>query len=343
MTDTDLSGQTLGQYRLLQKLGEGGMGAVYRAEQARVGRRVAVKVLPPENRQRSPDFLARFEREAQILGSLTHPHILPLYDFGESGAIAYLVMPLMNGGSLAGRLRTAGAVRLAPALELFEPLAQALDHAHAHQVLHRDLKPSNVLFDNDDRPALADFGIARLLTEGQTFTETGATLGTPAYMSPEQARGDRLDARSDIYAFGVMVYEALTGGLPFEAETPMGVSVKHITEPPRPPRQLKPDLPDAVENVLLAALSKSPDDRYRTAAAFVQALRMTAAADDFLLLPAQSVSRDDPTTSGSPVVPAPPAETGLVCGFCGAELKTRGPCPVCGSTRVTGKPTARKK
>jgi serine/threonine-protein kinase len=337
----DLSGRTLGEFALLSLLGQGGMGSVYRAREAGVERLVAVKVLEPDLTQVDSQFASRFLREAQLLGRLTHRFILPLYRFGESDGLSYLVMPLLTGGSLAARLRAAGSLAVAEAAQVLAPLAAALDYAHRQGILHRDLKPSNILFDDEGQPLLADFGIAVALDSAHTLTGTGVSIGTPHYMSPEQARGDRLDTRSDLYSLGVVAYEMLTGALPFEADTPLGVGLKHLTEAPRQPRQLRPDLPEACERALLQALAKTPAERFETAATFVVAL--TATGNEPGDGGRQPVTLEASVTS----VPTPPEPSGrslqpAKCGRCGAAFETvnvAANCPVCGASRWRLRPS----
>ena len=266
---TDFTGKIFGSYKLVAQLGRGGMAAVYRGYQESIDRSVAVKVLPPEFLH-DPNFTARFLTEARTLAKLTHPSILPLYDFGTANDVPYIVMPLMPNGTLADRL---GQGPLAPAevVRVLTPVAAALDYAHTQAVLHRDVKPSNILFDQHNTPFLADFGIAKALEATSGLTGTGV-VGTPDYMSPEQARGEQLDGRSDLYSLGVVVFQCLTGTQLFKATTPLGVMLKHATEAPPPVRASRPDLPQAVEEVVQKSLAKYPNERYQTASAFIGAL-----------------------------------------------------------------------
>ncbi|MBI5290623.1 MAG: serine/threonine protein kinase [Chloroflexi bacterium] len=266
---TDFTGKTFGSYQLVAPLGRGGMASVYRGYQQSIDRSVAVKVLPPEFLH-DPNFSARFVAEARTLARLTHPSILPLYDFGTANDVPYIIMPLMAHGTLAERLGR-GPLANAELLRVLTPMASALDYAHTQGVLHRDVKPSNILFDQNDTPFLADFGIAKAVEATSGLTGTGV-VGTPDYMSPEQARGEQLDGRSDNYALAVVAYQCLTGHALFKATTPMGVMLKHATEPPPPVQQARPDLPAAVDAVMQKSLSKRPADRYATAAEFVRAL-----------------------------------------------------------------------
>ncbi|MEK6574150.1 MAG: serine/threonine-protein kinase, partial [Chloroflexota bacterium] len=212
-------GQQLGPYRIINQIGQGGMATVYKAYHAAMDRYVAVKVLPRQLAE-SKEFMGRFQQEARTIANLEHPHILPVHDFGESGGITYFVMRFLDTGTLKERI-AAGSLSLAEVDRLFTQLADALGYAHQRGVVHRDIKPSNVLVDARGDVFLTDFGIAKLMEGAAQFTATGAITGTPAYMSPEQARGEKLDQRSDIYSLGIVLYEMVTGRVPFEAETPL--------------------------------------------------------------------------------------------------------------------------
>jgi len=269
MSSESLIGKQFGSYELREILGRGGMAAVFRGYQAAIDRSVAVKVLPAELLH-DPNFSTRFFNEARTLAKLTHPSILPLYDFGEANGMPYIVMPLMSNGTLADRLK-GGPLPLAEAVRVITAVAQALDYANKQGVLHRDVKPNNILFDQHDNPYLADFGIAKVLESNTNLTGTGI-IGTPDYMSPEQARGETLDHRSDLYALGVVAYQCLTGQAVFRATTPMGVIFKHVSEAPQPLRALRADIPAEVEKVVLRALAKDPNARYATTLEFARAL-----------------------------------------------------------------------
>jgi len=255
----------IGRYEIKEKLGQGGMAAVFRAHDPRFKRDVAIKVLPTAYMDNAM-FRARFEREAQVIAALEYPGIVPVYDFGEQNDQPYLVMRFMPGGSLADRI-SHGPLSLDDAVRIVVRLAPALDHVHSQGIIHRDLKPGNILFDQYDTAYISDFGIARL-TEGAVSLTGEALIGTPAYMSPEQAQGLReLDGRSDIYALGAILFEVLTGKQPYEATTPMGVILKHITEPAPRLLAVKADLPAELEAVITHSMEKNRDQRYATAGA----------------------------------------------------------------------------
>ena len=263
---SSLTGKRLGPYTIEERIALGGMAAIYRARQPNTGRDLAVKVLPL-NLAGDPKLVARFEREAQVLASLQHPHILPLFDFGRDGEWLYFVTPLIPHGDLGEYLLRYGEALPMPEIRrIFLQLTDALDCAHTGGIVHRDLKPANVLMDARGDCLLSDFGIAKM--EGTAaLTSVGTALGTPEYMSPEQGTGKSVDSRSDLYALGVILFELATGKLPFNANTATEVLLKHVEEKPPSPRALNPSIPEALEQVILKALAKSPAERYQTAAA----------------------------------------------------------------------------
>jgi serine/threonine protein kinase/Tol biopolymer transport system component len=271
-----LTGRTLGQCRLLEHLGSGGMATVYKAYQPSLDRYVAVKVLPPYLAQ-TRGFAARFRREARAIARLNHPNILPVYDSGQEGELSYIVMRYVEGGTLQEMLGK--PLLLDRVVELIAQVGGALDYAHREGIIHRDVKPSNVLMDKGEWALLSDFGLAKIVEAGVKLTETGAGIGTPAYIAPELGKGEPADERSDIYSLGIMLYEMLTGRVPFEAQSPMAVVLDHISTPLPVPRGINPDIPEPVEQVLLKALAKDPADRFQRMEKMVTALQKAVAGE----------------------------------------------------------------
>ncbi len=317
---------TLGRYQLIRRIGVGGMGEVWLGEDPALHRQVAIKTLPLQN-QNDNEFLQRFEREARAAAALHHPHILPVHDFGKQSlpngqTITFIVMPYVGGGSLADRIEAMARnhMRIAPteALGYLVQAADAIDYAHTQGVLHRDIKPANMLLRNDNWLMLADFGIARILSERTQLTQTGAGFGTPDYMAPEQAQG-KAEPASDNYSLAVIAYQLFTGRLPFSGETSYAVTMQHIMTPPPPPRQINPALSPALEQVLLQGLAKNPAQRPPSASAFINALQtaMQQAPFNATLFPPPISSvpstgaapRSVPSTERSPVIPVNPITT----------------------------------
>ncbi len=268
----DLVGRRLGQYDITGLLGEGGMAAVYRARQVSMKRDVAIKVIEPRL-ARMADFARRFDREAETIASLSHPHILKVFDYGTQDDVVYLVMELITGGSLADLIRH-GPLSVEVAGRIFEQIASALDYAHQQGIIHRDLKPQNVLLDRQGNAFLTDFGIAKIVTETKGLTQTGTAMGTPAYMSPEQWQGKQIDSRSDLYALGILLFEMLSGQQPFRADTPYAMMHMHVHETPPLLRTFKADLPASVELVLQKALAKNREQRFQSASEMAAALKV---------------------------------------------------------------------
>jgi serine/threonine-protein kinase len=273
----DLSGQTFGSYRLESVIGRGGMGEVYRARHLRLTNRLAAVKVLPASLAIEPDFLQRFEHEANSAASLDHPAILPVWDYGEHEDQPYLAMPYIPGGSLKEYLEERGPLSPSEALGLIAPIADALDYAHGRGIIHRDVKPANILLREDGRPVLADFGIAKAVEAGQTgLTRAGSTIGTPEYMAPEQIEG-RAEPRSDLYSLGVVLFQMLTGSVPYEGGTPYEIAYKQVHTPLPPVNWFRQDLSPAIEHVLATALMKDPAQRYPTGRALVAALREAVA------------------------------------------------------------------
>ena len=260
------------QYEVDCEIGRGGMSVVYRARDIRLNRLIAIKVLPPELAY-DPAVRTRFTREAQTSAQLSHSHIVPIYDVGEVDGIAYFVMGYVTGGNLAALLAREPRQPLDEARRIICEVADALAYAHTRGVIHRDIKPDNILLDRDTGRALVtDFGIARAMEGGTRLTQTGIAVGTPTYMSPEQAEGSEVDGRSDIYSLGVVAYQMLTGRVPFTAGSSMALLLKHVTERPRPIAELRADTPRVLRDAVERSMAKSPQDRWPTASALRDAL-----------------------------------------------------------------------
>ncbi|HEX2908333.1 MAG TPA: protein kinase [Phototrophicaceae bacterium] len=256
-------GQMVGPYKIEGQIGQGGMATVYRAYHAKLDRRVAIKVMHQAFLQ-DPNFQSRFEREAQIVAKLEHSHIVPVYDYADHEGQPYLVMKNIEGQTLKSLLAS-GPVPPEQVLKIMGPIADALTYAHERGVLHRDIKPSNIVIDNSGIPYLTDFGLARIVQAGESTMSQDMILGTPHYISPEQARGERtLDARTDVYSFGVILYELIVGRVPFNADTPYAIVHDHIYTPLPMPRDLNPEVTPALERVLVKALAKDPAERYNS-------------------------------------------------------------------------------
>ncbi len=272
----NLVGRTIGKYRILERLGHGGMADVYRAYQASLDRDVALKVLHPYLMAGEEDFVGRFRREARDAAALRHPNIVQVFDFDHEDGLYYMVMECIDGRTLKERLkelRKRGRVMsLQEILHILAQIGDALDYAHQQGMLHRDIKPSNIMITGKGRAVLTDFGIARMMG-GTRHTMTGSVTGTPAYMSPEQGRGADLDHRTDIYSLGIVLYEMVTGQVPFDADTPLAIMMRHVTDPLPSPRARRVDLPEAVETVIKRALYKRPEDRYQSARDMIKALK----------------------------------------------------------------------
>jgi serine/threonine protein kinase len=268
----ELIGKNIGAYEVLSRVGEGGMATVYLATQQSMNRQVALKVLP-RHFIKDDTYMERFKREVDIVSKLEHRNIVPVYDYGEYEGQPYIAMRYMPSGSLDDILRD-GPMNNDKILSIISQIAPALDYAHSKGVLHRDLKPSNVLMDDDGGAFITDFGIARVLNDNNPGLTTQGVVGTPSYMSPEQAQGKPLDGRSDIYSLGVMLFEMATGRRPFESETPYSIAVMQVTTQPPMPRTLNPNISTALEVVILKALKKSREDRYATASIMMESLKM---------------------------------------------------------------------
>ncbi len=288
----ELIGSYLGQYWLTDIIGRGSTSTVYKAYQPSLGRYVAVKVL----RSIDPQFAVRFRREAKAIAHLQHPNILPIFDYDEHEGLSYFVLPYVENNTTLADLLTGQPVEPLIALQLMMHVLDGLAYAHSRGVIHRDIKPANILMTSPNWPVLADFGIAKLVDETSQLTPPGQTVGTAIYMAPERAQGKHDDERGDLYSAGVVLYEMLTGRVPFNAKTPLAVVTKHMYEAPPAPRSLNPQLPPVVERAVLRALEKDPQARYQTAGEMRAALQQVVRQ-----LEADSVGRS-PAGSEAPAV-----------------------------------------
>lgn len=278
-------GSILGnRYRILELVGEGGMALVYKAECSLLNREVAVKVLRPQYAS-DAEFVERFRREAQAAASLSHPNVVNIYDVGQQDDIHYIVMEYVRGENLKDIIRRNAPLPIHQALNISRQIAEALYHAHQNNIVHRDIKPQNILLTRDGRVKVTDFGIAKAISSS-SVTQTGVVMGSVQYFSPEQARGIPAGHVSDIYALGCVMYELLTGSVPFKGDSPIAVALKHIQDNPVPPRQIRPGIPIAVESIIMKALEKNKERRYQSAQDMANDIRraegqnMTNQADD---------------------------------------------------------------
>ncbi len=314
MQQDGLIGTMLGNYRVLEALGQGGMAKVYKAHQETLARDVAIKVLPPWYAA-DRSFVERFNLEARLVARLSHPNIVTVHDANEQSGHLYIVMQLVDSGTLKQRLdqfqlegRMMGTDEV---VSIFTQLADALAYAHEQGIIHRDIKPLNVLMDRSGRPILSDFGIAKVLASTQdNLTRPGAGVGTPEYMSPEQCQGGPVDGRADIYALGVMLFEAQTGRTPFLGNNYPALAHSHIYEPPPRPSTINPTISPAIEYTILTALMKNPQHRYQTAREMADSLQKA--------LTYNAPMRGDISAMGSyygqpgvPVIPVGPSYPGL--------------------------------
>ncbi len=310
----DLTGSTLGKYQIMERLGRGGMADVYRAYQPGMDRYVAVKIMHG-HLATDPSFITRFKREAQSVGNLRHPNIVQVIDFDVQDDEYYMVMEYIEGDTLKAMLKRRGALPINETLDIAIKLADALAYAHSEGMIHRDIKPANVLLSKNGSPILTDFGIARLI-DASGLTMSGAFVGTPSYVSPEAGRGEQVDERADIYSLGIVFYEMLTGKVPYDADTPYAVILKHINDPLPQPRQFVAALPEAVERVVLKALAKNKEDRFQTAAAFREALeqaKIVALKEEptaIGLFPVNAQAPAAPTVNANGLAPATSSERG---------------------------------
>ncbi|ADH61070.1 serine/threonine protein kinase with PASTA sensor(s) [Thermoanaerobacter mathranii subsp. mathranii str. A3] len=294
-------GRILGnRYEILEEIGEGGMAKVYKAKCHLLNRIVAIKILRPEFAA-DEDFVKKFRRESQAAASLSHPNIVSIYDVGQEGNIYYIVMEYINGHTLKKLIsENGGPLEVKRAIEIARQVCKALDHAHKNRIIHRDIKPQNILVTEEDVAKVTDFGIARA-ANGSTITYTGDVVGTAYYFSPEQAKGGIVDERTDIYSLGIVLYEMLTGKVPFEGDSPISVALKHIQEEIIPPSRLNEKVPKELDQIVLKATQKDVNLRYQTAADFLKDL------DTFLRNPKELNFKEEEITK-TRVIPSKDVE-----------------------------------
>jgi serine/threonine protein kinase len=352
----ELINTSLGGYRILSTLGQGGMARVYKAYQENLDREVAIKVLPPWYAA-DRGFVERFNLEARLVARLSHPNIVTVHDAGEQNGHLYIVMQLVNGGTLKQRLdawhRQGRTLDTAEVVQVFSQLADALSYAHEQGIIHRDIKPVNVLMDSSARPILSDFGIAKVLASTQEgLTRPGAGVGTPEYMSPEQCQGGPIDGRADIYALGIMLFEAMTGYTPFRGDNYPALAHSHIYEPTPRPSTFNPAIHPGIEQIILTALMKQPQQRYQRASDMADALRRALASTIHPGSLQQSPAFPRPSTPVEAICPCPycgrPNKPNMrFCTRCGSPMNQCGTCgtPNPASNRFChkcGQPLARR-
>lgn len=303
MVDTgDLVGKRLGSYRFVEYLGYGAMAAVYKAYHQSLDRWVAIKLLH-SHFAKDEEFVTQFKQEARNLATLRHPNIVQVYDFDVVGGMPYMVMEYIDGPPLRNVIeetrRRLVRISINKTVRIVQNIAVALSYAHRRQIVHRDVKPANVMLEKTGRVVLADFGLAKLLT-GKHLTDPGVVKGTPAYMSPEQGLGKSGGHYSDIYALGVILYELATGQLPFDAENPLAIAMKHVNEPLPSPKLIVPELPDEIEYIILKAMQKDPADRYQTIEHFLNDLSSFSQTIRTAKLPTAKLSLTDTHTTPPP-------------------------------------------
>ena len=319
----------LGQFRVLEQIGAGGMARVYRGYQPKLDRYVAIKTIPTQSNDRH--IAARFEQEAKLIARLANQYILPVYDYGDEGGWAYIVMEFVPGGTVRDRLATAEATRsltsLGWMLEICEQVALALDYAHRMQVIHRDVKPANMLLRTEDHVLLSDFGIATMLAANASGHRGSVGVGTPQYMAPEQGIPNApVDGRSDIYALGVVLYQGVTNRLPFYADQPAAIIQKQINEPLIPPSKYTSDLPPAVERIIMRAMAKDPRARYQHASEMASELAQARVA-----LKSSSRTMRSVLTARVAAVPAPVKPVPAAPPVLPGDVRAPGSCFRCGT------------
>src|SRR5690348_1591714 len=301
-----LVGRSLDQFRIVERIGAGGMATVFKAYQPNLDRYVAVKVLPAYH-ARDPIFLKRFQQEARAVAKLQHANIVPIHEFGDENGITYIVMEYVEGGTLKDRLKR--SISIGESVEFVIQAAEGLGCAHGNGIVHRDVKPANMLLRKDGNLLLSDFGIAKILEGTSNLTRAGTGIGTPQYMSPEQGTGQPVDRRSDIYSLGIVLFHALTGKVPFNADSPISITVKHLNEPLPVEKMREAGVPLPIEQVVVKMTAKSAADRYQTTDALIEAL-MSAVIASHLSLPRWRAGLQ-PSMAMPPVAPIPLASQRL--------------------------------
>lgn len=291
-------GKILGnRYELIEKIGEGGMGLVYKAKCHLLNRYVAVKILKPELTG-DEEFINRFKKESLSAASLSHPNIVNIYDVGEDDGLYYIVMEYVKGRTLKEIIKEKAPLSYYEVINISRQICLALEHAHANNIIHRDIKPQNILITHDGIVKVADFGIARA-SNSATLTNTGNVIGSVYYISPEQARGGYTDEKTDLYSLGTVMYEMATGKVPFVAESPVVIALKHIQDEVVRPSEVNPDIPQALEDIILKCLEKNPASRYECAAVLIKDLDIASSSPD-----AHLAERNDPLNEVTRVMPA---------------------------------------
>lgn len=291
-----------GRYEIKSRVGGGGMAIVYKGHDLLLDRTVAIKVLRSQYGT-DDDFIKRFRREAQAAARLTHPNVVSIYDVGQDEETHYIVMEYVEGETLKDLIRREAPLPVEKAVNIAIQIAEALDNAHQHQIIHRDIKPHNILIGKNGRIKVTDFGIARAVTSA-TITQTGSVLGSVHYFSPEQAKGGLTGEKSDIYSLGVVLYEMVTGHLPFSGESPISVALKHLQEDFQEPREINPGIPQSVENIILKSLSKDPDQRYGSARELVKDLQTCLSSERLNEAKYMPVSTADMEEDPTIIIPA---------------------------------------
>jgi eukaryotic-like serine/threonine-protein kinase len=326
-----LVGKTLGQFRIVERIGTGGMATVFKAYQPNLDRYVAIKVLPAYH-ARDPVFVQRFVREARAVAKLAHPNIVQIHDFGEVDNITFIVMEYVDSGTLKDRLKQQQRLSVPEAVDFMIQAAEGLDCAHRNGIVHRDVKPANMLLRKDGHLLLSDFGIAKILEGTTNLTRVGTGIGTPQYMSPEQGTGMPVDRRSDIYSLGIVLFHCLTGRVPFTADNPLSITVKHLNDPLPVEFLRNVGVPAAVEQVIVKMTAKAPQDRYQTAEELIDALTTALAVSHLsiprpwrsgLLTPLQPTDQQTPVSVSRPLPGSgEQPEVTISCFRCGAPNRT---------------------